>query len=486
MTYAKLVESKDNEKRQMNKEEYKAARREAKLAVTAAKTTTFESLLAKAKEQRACDLDQVKCIKGEDGTVLVEDALIRKRLIKVEEVKGGRMRRGRATGSDEIPVDFWKSTGGAGRSTTEAIHLVRRLVEQFRESKKDLHMVFIDLEKAYDRVAKGDSVEETNVVVKLDSHAIQKRKSFKYLGSMIQGNGKFYRVTVRLTMLYEVECWPVKNSHIQKLKVAERRMFRWMCGHTRKDRVRNKIIREKAGVASMEDKMREVRLCWFGHVMRRGFDAPVQRCETLAMVDFRWGGGRPKKYWREMIRHDMKQLQLTEDMTHWLWMVLGGVEVIDKSFGFDTAVEEAQRAINAAHVEAESVENGVGIVKLMGRYSGFIAMLATLGNRDVSHPFLEFMMTKTARSSENSSFEVVELREMVQKLAADMGNLTREATTLKKLDQGIIYALCCSEKITIATLRLEGEAIQWHLSDTRFYSIAGVQWTGGSKILFQE
>lgn len=45
-------------------------------------------------------------------------------------------------------------------------------------------------------------------------------------------------------------------------------------------------------------------------------------------------------------------------------------QVIDKSFGFDTAVEEAQRAINAAHVEVESVENGVGIVKLMGRYSG--------------------------------------------------------------------------------------------------------------------
>ncbi|OIV90622.1 hypothetical protein TanjilG_01703 [Lupinus angustifolius] len=45
------------------------------------------------------------------------------------------------------------------------------------------------------------------------------------------------------------------------------------------------------------------------------------------------------------------------------------IAVIDKSFGFDTAVEEAQRAINAAHVEVESVENGVGIVKLMGRYS---------------------------------------------------------------------------------------------------------------------
>ncbi|XP_020519278.1 ATP-dependent 6-phosphofructokinase 4, chloroplastic isoform X3 [Amborella trichopoda] len=59
------------------------------------------------------------------------------------------------------------------------------------------------------------------------------------------------------------------------------------------------------------------------------------------------------------------------------------ITVIDKSFGFDTAVEEAQRAINAAHVEAESVDNGLGIVKLMGRYSGFIAMYATLASRDV-------------------------------------------------------------------------------------------------------
>ncbi|CAN7070472.1 unnamed protein product [Brassica oleracea var. botrytis] len=57
--------------------------------------------------------------------------------------------------------------------------------------------------------------------------------------------------------------------------------------------------------------------------------------------------------------------------------------IIDRSFGFDTAVEEAQRAINAAHVEATSFENGIGLVKLMGRYSGFIAMYATLASRDV-------------------------------------------------------------------------------------------------------
>lgn len=59
------------------------------------------------------------------------------------------------------------------------------------------------------------------------------------------------------------------------------------------------------------------------------------------------------------------------------------IPVIDKSFGFDSAVEEAQRAISAAHVEATSFENGIGLVKLMGRDSGFIAMYATLASRDV-------------------------------------------------------------------------------------------------------
>ena len=57
---------------------------------------------------------------------------------------------------------------------------------------------------------------------------------------------------------------------------------------------------------------------------------------------------------------------------------------IDTSFGFSTAVEAARLAINSAHAEAKGAWNGVGLVKLMGRDSGFIAAYATLANSDVN------------------------------------------------------------------------------------------------------
>lgn len=59
------------------------------------------------------------------------------------------------------------------------------------------------------------------------------------------------------------------------------------------------------------------------------------------------------------------------------------IALIDKSFGFDTAVEEAQRSIKCAKIEARSAINGIGLVKLMGRHSGQIAMFATLASREV-------------------------------------------------------------------------------------------------------
>jgi 6-phosphofructokinase 1 len=53
---------------------------------------------------------------------------------------------------------------------------------------------------------------------------------------------------------------------------------------------------------------------------------------------------------------------------------------VDQTFGFSTAVERARTAIDAAHAEARGAYNGVGLVRLMGRDSGFIAAQAALAS----------------------------------------------------------------------------------------------------------
>ena len=54
------------------------------------------------------------------------------------------------------------------------------------------------------------------------------------------------------------------------------------------------------------------------------------------------------------------------------------ISFIQKTFGFESAVAEARRAIYAANTEAEAARNGIGLVKLMGRHSGFIAAFSVL------------------------------------------------------------------------------------------------------------
>jgi 6-phosphofructokinase 1 len=57
---------------------------------------------------------------------------------------------------------------------------------------------------------------------------------------------------------------------------------------------------------------------------------------------------------------------------------------ISRSFGYSTAVEEARKVIDCAHTEARGAPDGVGLVKLMGRHSGFIAVGAALASQVVN------------------------------------------------------------------------------------------------------
>lgn len=351
-----------------------------------------------------------------------------------------------------------------GRSTTDAIFALRQLTEKIREKQQTLHLVFIDLEKAYDRVPRQEIwrsmrkqqvpekyvrlVQETyreaktcvrtclgetelfnievglhqgsalspflfNIVMdtateqvresaprnmmfaddivlcertregaeqkleqwrealesrglkvnrekteylccgeggqdgeglNLGEEKVKKVNHFKYLGSVfdekgemerevnhrvqagwknwrditgvlcdrkmpVKLKGKLYKTVVRPALLYGVETLPLKTQHTRKLHVTEMKMLRWACGVTRLDKIRNERIRGTVKVAELQKKIQEVRLRWYGHVMRRDDEYIGKRVMKLE-VEGKRGRGRPKKRWKELVEKDMREKQL--------------------------------------------------------------------------------------------------------------------------------------------------------------------------------
>jgi 6-phosphofructokinase 1 len=70
------------------------------------------------------------------------------------------------------------------------------------------------------------------------------------------------------------------------------------------------------------------------------------------------------------------------------------VAFVSRTFGYLTAVEEAAKVLDRAHIEAKSVENGIALVKLMGRHAGFIAAGATVASQDVNFTLIPEMPFK--------------------------------------------------------------------------------------------
>nr|GEY09069.1 hypothetical protein [Tanacetum cinerariifolium] len=327
------------------KQRYKAAKREAKIAVAKAKDKAYEDLYKKLDSTEGNKMGRVFLISfqrdslsgevGRSGSPAHFDCYYSR--INHGGVRAAlqKMGRNKAVGPDQIPIEAWRlnevipvyeNKGDAqacsnyrenqfdfmpGRSTTEEIHLLISLMEKYRERQRDLHMAFLDLEKAYDSVPHdivltAESTKRLNNKLEswrktLEDNGLRKRilqpkESFRYVGSVLHRSGrivdvahriragwmkwraasgvlcdqriplklkgKFYRAAIRPAMLYGSECWPITKVLAFRVEVAELRMLRWTCCKTMVDMISNKVFTAGCRFYNRQDEGRKVEMVW--------------------------------------------------------------------------------------------------------------------------------------------------------------------------------------------------------------------------------
>ena len=117
--------------------------------------------------------------------------------------------------------------------------------------------------------------------------------------------GRLFGACVRTVILHGCETWAVKEEDMMRLERADRAMIRWICGISFKDRIPSSELRNRLGLRSIDDLMRDKRLRWYGHV-ERSDGAWIDKCRKLPKVEGGGKVGRPPKSWNEVLKNDFR------------------------------------------------------------------------------------------------------------------------------------------------------------------------------------
>ena len=205
----------------------------------------------------------------------------------------------------------------------------------------------------------GGNDDET---VKMEDAKVPRVKEFKYLGSTVQESGgcerevkkrvqagwngwrrvsgvicdrrlparvkgKVYSSMVRPAMVYGLETVAVTKKQVEEMEVAEMKMLRFAMGVTRKDKIRNEHIRSTVKVEQLGMKMREGRLRWYGHVMRRDQEYVGKKMMEMELAGKR-KRGRPNRRFLDALKEDMREVGVkksdVEDRKMWRMMIRCG------------------------------------------------------------------------------------------------------------------------------------------------------------------
>ena len=190
------------------------------------------------------------------------------------------------------------------------------------------------------------NVGNDDETVKMEDTKVPRIKEFKYLGSTVQESGscekeekkrvqagwnrwkkvsgvicdrslparvkgKMYSSVVRPTMVYGLETVAVTKKQVEEMEVAEMKMLKFAMGVTRKDKIRNEHIRSTVKVERLGMKMKEGRLRWYGHVMRRDQEYVGRKMMEMELLGKR-RRGRPKRRFVDVVKEDMWEVGARE------------------------------------------------------------------------------------------------------------------------------------------------------------------------------
>ena len=119
--------------------------------------------------------------------------------------------------------------------------------------------------------------------------------------------GKVHSSVVRPAMVYGLETVTVTKKQVEEMEVAEMKMLRFAMGVTRKDKIRNEHIRSTVKVEQLGMKMREGRLRWYGHVMRRHEEYVGRKMMEMELPGKR-RRGKPKRRFLNVVKKIWRRL----------------------------------------------------------------------------------------------------------------------------------------------------------------------------------
>ena len=136
-----------------------------------------------------------------------------------------------------------------------------------------------------------------------------------------------YSSVIRPAMVYGLETVAVTKKQVEEMEIAEMKMLRFAMGVSRKDKIRNEHIRSTVKVERLEMKMREGRLRWYGHVMRRDQEYVGRKMMEMELPGKR-RRERPKRRFLDVVKKGMEEVGVKEmdieDRKMWRMMIRCG------------------------------------------------------------------------------------------------------------------------------------------------------------------